>query len=272
MFLLQQEILHSLYQWQICRVLNDYQTNDAEELTFETGDFILVLNEKSKRRNWMEGCLDADRTQRGLFSVHFVKFLDKKQDQSVHRPMYSAIYDNQSNDAEELSFKKGDLIIKLTNDYKKREQGRRVLWVYGCLDSDRTKRGLFPVHYVNFPLSAKCQAKNNHRGKYNLLELEFEKGDIILILNENPERETWMGDENWMEGCLNEDRFKMGYFPVSEVEYLEEGDLEAAPAGPAAPAAPAVGPRSTVYGPCAAEKLPRASSNIFFRMFRWGNK
>ena len=143
------------------KAINDHKTNDAKELTFKMGDIILVLSETSKRKNWMEGCLDADRTKRGLVPVYFVTFMDEEQEHRI-LPKYTAINDHcpreiqdddddddddhRPNEASELAFKKGDLIIMLTGDIKERK-GR--VWADGCLNSDRTKRGLFPIDCVN---------------------------------------------------------------------------------------------------------------------------
>ena len=188
--------------------MNGHQTNDAEEMTLKKGDTILILNEESKRKNWMEGCLDSDRSKIGLFPVHYVKFLDEEQDQRVFATIrYSAINDHHATDGEELSFKRDDLIIKLTDDYIERMEG---LWVYGCLDSDRNRRGLFPVHCVNFP---RCRAKDDYKAYYSSF-LSFKKGDIILILDARSKYSAWM------IGCLNADKTKVGHFYRYKVEFL----------------------------------------------------
>ena len=53
--------------------------------------------------------------------------------------------------------------------------------------------------------------------KYDM-DLTFRRSDLIIILEENRD------DSGEMKGCLDRNRSKVGYFPVSEVDFLEEGD------------------------------------------------
>jgi len=59
-----------------CRALYDCEADNEDELTFEEGDIILVINEDTEDENWMEGCLMTDPGKRGLFPVSFVHMLD----------------------------------------------------------------------------------------------------------------------------------------------------------------------------------------------------
>lgn len=58
-----------------CRALYDCEADNDDELTFEEGDIIVILNEDTEDENWMEGCLLTDHTKRGLFPVSFVHML-----------------------------------------------------------------------------------------------------------------------------------------------------------------------------------------------------
>lgn len=59
-----------------CRALYDCEADNEDELTFEEGDIIVVINENTEDENWMEGCLMTDPAKRGLFPVSFVHMLD----------------------------------------------------------------------------------------------------------------------------------------------------------------------------------------------------
>merc|ERR1719361_1094354 len=59
-----------------CRALYDCEADNEDELTFEEGDIILVINEDTEDDNWMGGCLMTDPGKRGLFPVSFVHMLD----------------------------------------------------------------------------------------------------------------------------------------------------------------------------------------------------
>ena len=54
----------------------DCEADNEDELTFEEGDIIVVLNEDTEDENWMEGCLYENSAKRGLFPVSFVHMLD----------------------------------------------------------------------------------------------------------------------------------------------------------------------------------------------------
>lgn len=53
----------------------DCEADNDDELTFEEGDVIVVINEETEDENWMEGYLLSDPTKRGLFPVSFVHML-----------------------------------------------------------------------------------------------------------------------------------------------------------------------------------------------------
>ena len=59
-----------------CRALYDCEADNDDELTFEEGDIIVVINEDTEDENWMEGCLMNDPNKRGLFPVSFVNMLE----------------------------------------------------------------------------------------------------------------------------------------------------------------------------------------------------
>ncbi|CAB4060108.1 ASAP [Lepeophtheirus salmonis] len=59
-----------------CRALYDCEADNEDELTFEEGDLVAIINEETEDENWMEGVLITDPTKRGLFPVSFVHMLD----------------------------------------------------------------------------------------------------------------------------------------------------------------------------------------------------
>ena len=58
-----------------CRALYDCEADNDDELTFEEGDVILVINEETEDENWMEGILETNPSKTGLFPVSFVQML-----------------------------------------------------------------------------------------------------------------------------------------------------------------------------------------------------
>jgi Arf-GAP/SH3 domain/ANK repeat/PH domain-containing protein len=58
-----------------CRALYDCEADNDDELTFEEGDVIVIINEETEDENWMEGHLLNDPNKRGLFPVSFVHML-----------------------------------------------------------------------------------------------------------------------------------------------------------------------------------------------------
>ena len=53
----------------------DCEADNDDELTFEEGDVIVIVNEETEDENWMEGVLESDTSKRGLFPVSFVNVL-----------------------------------------------------------------------------------------------------------------------------------------------------------------------------------------------------
>ena len=58
-----------------CRALYDCEADNEDELTFEEGEIVLIINEETEDENWMEGVLESDPSKRGLFPVSFVHML-----------------------------------------------------------------------------------------------------------------------------------------------------------------------------------------------------
>jgi Arf-GAP/SH3 domain/ANK repeat/PH domain-containing protein len=56
--------------------LYDCEADNEDELTFDEGDIIVILNEDTEDENWMEGCLLTNGDKRGLFPVSFVHILE----------------------------------------------------------------------------------------------------------------------------------------------------------------------------------------------------
>jgi len=59
----------------LCRALYDCEADNDDELTFEEGDTIVIVNEETEDENWMEGHLLSDPSKRGLFPVSFVHII-----------------------------------------------------------------------------------------------------------------------------------------------------------------------------------------------------
>ena len=102
----------------------------------------------------------------------------------------------------------------------------------GCLESDRTKTGLFSLHFVHLVdqdedkrvSRPKCRAMRDrgiglHYARTVKKELQFKKGDVILILDKYPEYSTPCHGE-MMYGCLKADLNERGFFSSLEVEFL----------------------------------------------------
>ena len=69
-------ILQNFVVGRKCRALYDCEADNEDELTFEEGDIIVVINEDTEDENWMEGCLLSDPSKRGLFPVSFVNMVE----------------------------------------------------------------------------------------------------------------------------------------------------------------------------------------------------
>ena len=63
----------------------DCEADNDDELTFEEGDVIIILNEETEDDNWMEGHLLNDPNKRGLFPVSFVHMLSDWEERKTER-------------------------------------------------------------------------------------------------------------------------------------------------------------------------------------------
>ena len=88
-----QEALNALCPgtYKACQAVHTYKGNKNEELQFGEGDLIIILEEKSPRLHWFVGCLGADLPMTGLVSVHFIRFLDKDEDQQFLRRSVASV-------------------------------------------------------------------------------------------------------------------------------------------------------------------------------------
>jgi len=59
----------------LCQALYDCKADNDDELTFEEGDTIVIVNEETEDENWMEGHLLNDPTKCGLFPISFVQMI-----------------------------------------------------------------------------------------------------------------------------------------------------------------------------------------------------
>jgi len=59
----------------LCQALYDCEADNEDELSFEEGDTIVILNEETEDENWMEGYLLTNPKKRGLFPVSFVNIV-----------------------------------------------------------------------------------------------------------------------------------------------------------------------------------------------------
>ncbi|KAF5281108.1 hypothetical protein FQR65_LT02974 [Abscondita terminalis] len=58
-----------------CRALYDCQADNDDELSFEEGEIIIVINEHTDDENWMEGIVENQPDRRGMFPISFVHML-----------------------------------------------------------------------------------------------------------------------------------------------------------------------------------------------------
>ncbi|CAG0885765.1 unnamed protein product [Darwinula stevensoni] len=59
-----------------CRALYDCDADNEDELSFREGDIIFITNTETDDENWLEGQLERDPLQKGLFPVSFVHMLN----------------------------------------------------------------------------------------------------------------------------------------------------------------------------------------------------
>ena len=201
-----QETLTTLYPDSIkaCRAIHAHKgsSRNADELEFNTGDIILVHYEGPQNLYWVMGCLDADRTKTGLISVHFIKFFDEDEDQSVKRPKCIATKQNyishESNLLDLGSLSWVDELDKAGNLRYVYELGKKYFSHPGDPDE------------LHFSLKPKIFTRGD--------ELTFKKGDVILILDEVSPR------PHYRVGCLEADRTKIGIVSIHSIELLDGDD------------------------------------------------
>lgn len=58
-----------------CRALYDCVKDNDDELSFQEGEVIIILNEQTDDDNWMEGMVDGEPERKGMFPVSFVHIL-----------------------------------------------------------------------------------------------------------------------------------------------------------------------------------------------------
>ncbi|XP_044737587.1 E3 ubiquitin-protein ligase SH3RF3 isoform X2 [Chrysoperla carnea] len=120
-----------------------------------------------------------------------------------HQPYGRALYDYVSTESDDLSFKKGDIILL-----------RKRMDMHWYLGECNGKHGLFPSAFVQviIPLPChipQCKALYDFRmsGEDEEGCLAFSKGAVINVIRRV--------DENWAEGRLND---RVGIFPLAFVE------------------------------------------------------
>eukprot|EP00090_Calanus_glacialis_P033504 TRINITY_DN5567_c0_g1_i2.p1 TRINITY_DN5567_c0_g1~~TRINITY_DN5567_c0_g1_i2.p1 ORF type:complete len:1002 (-),score=143.51 TRINITY_DN5567_c0_g1_i2:841-3846(-) len=63
------------HRYKRCRALYDCEADNEDELSFEEGDIIIIISEETEDDNWMEGILETNPDNRGLFPASFVHML-----------------------------------------------------------------------------------------------------------------------------------------------------------------------------------------------------
>lgn len=58
-----------------CQALYDCVKDNEDELSFQEGEVIIILNEQTDDDNWMEGMVESEPERRGMFPVSFVHML-----------------------------------------------------------------------------------------------------------------------------------------------------------------------------------------------------
>lgn len=59
-----------------CQALYDCEADREDELSFEEGEVIVIMRDKTDDEDWMEGYVETDASRRGLFPASFVRFLN----------------------------------------------------------------------------------------------------------------------------------------------------------------------------------------------------
>lgn len=58
-----------------CKALYDCAADNDDELSFQEGEIIIVINEHTDDDNWMEGMVESDPERTGMFPISFVHML-----------------------------------------------------------------------------------------------------------------------------------------------------------------------------------------------------
>jgi len=128
---------------EMVRALYDYDPTEQGELSFKENDILVVLDKNPD--GWWFGEMDG---RKGLFPSNFVEPVVENQPvaHSVaasaapsNKVITTALYDYDAQDAQELSFKEGEIIEVL----QKNEDG----WWYGSLPNGAM--GLFPSNFTS---------------------------------------------------------------------------------------------------------------------------
>ena len=125
------------------RALYDANVKNDKQLDFKEGDTIVIEDVLPDDDFWMKGYLLKDPTKKGLVPRTFVKMDSKDQESLTKGSKCKACIDCKADEDDELSFKKGDIIIiteVITDDNG---------WIEGFLENDPSKCGIFPVSYVS---------------------------------------------------------------------------------------------------------------------------
>ncbi|XP_063166276.1 SH3 domain-containing protein 19 isoform X2 [Candoia aspera] len=121
-------------QW--CDALHDFTAETQEDLPFQKGDHILILEHLDSE--WYRGRLNG---KEGIFPAVFVHVCSggtqSSQPQGVKRLKAKALYDFHAENTDELSFKVGDIITELESVDEE--------WMSGELQG---KSGIFPKNFV----------------------------------------------------------------------------------------------------------------------------
>jgi hypothetical protein len=115
--------------------LSNYEANEIGELSFRGGDVIIVL--ESADKDWWRGFLNE---QVGIFPIDYVQIL--LPGTNIPSRRVRARWSYKARDTDELSFEKGDIIIKLQPSY--------MDWQRGFLRGQPGKGqfGIFPLNFV----------------------------------------------------------------------------------------------------------------------------
>lgn len=197
-----------------CKALFDYNSDVLEDLSFHTGDVIII--HKKTGDEWFEGELKG---RVGLFPSAYVEVIEDSQGSQPEKTKIStvefgtALYEFTGSASDELSFTKGDKIeiIEVISDD----------WLRGRMGS---REGMFPRTFVqlskesvgdkpqlaqkNAKVTPKAKALFDFDGEFDD-ELSFKVDDIIILLERV--------NEEWLKGEVNN---RVGRFPATFVEVL----------------------------------------------------